>query len=109
MYMIYKIHEVLNYGGFFAGDTVTITAHEAGKPDDEVTLTIDQGALTNLDDRYQVLAGMALDVQGEGGHIVAATLVATPERVALRSIVKPKQAALAGPASDGDGARATDG
>ena len=97
--MIYRIHEVLNYGGFFAGDTVTVTAHEAGKPADEVTLTIDQGALSNLDDRYQILAEMALDVQQEGGHVVAAALIATPDRAALRSIVKVKQSAQAEPAT----------
>jgi len=86
--MIYRIREVLNYGGFFAGDTVTVTAHAVAQTDDEVTLTIDQLALTNIDDRFQIVAGMALDVQLEGGHVVAATLVAAPERAALRAAVK---------------------
>jgi hypothetical protein len=86
--MIYRIREVLNYGGFFAGDTVTVTAHTVAQPDAELTLTIDQGALTNLDDRFQIVAGMALDVQLEGGHVVSAALVAAPERAVLRSAVK---------------------
>lgn len=99
--MVYLINEVLNYGGFFAGDTVTVTARAAGGPAGEDTLTIDQGALTNLDDRFQILAGMALDVQQEGGHVVAAALIAAPDRTALRSIVKAKQPAHAVSAPDG--------
>ena len=86
--MIYRIREVLNYGGFFAGDTVTVTAHTVAQPDDELTLTIDQGALTNLDDRFLIVAGMALDVQLEGGHVVSAALVAAPERAVLRTALK---------------------
>ena len=99
--MIYRIHEVLNYGGFFSGDTVTVTAHAVAQPDAELTLTIDQGALTNLDDRFQILAGMALDVQLEGDHVVSATLVATPDRAMLRSIVKTKQLVQAATAAGG--------
>ena len=99
--MIYLIHEVLNYGGFFAGDTVTVTAHAAGDAAGEVTLTIDQGALTNLDDRFQILAGMALDVEQEGGHVVAAALIAAPDRAALRAIMKAAQPAHAGPSPAG--------
>ena len=86
--MIFRVREVLNYGGFFAGDTVTVTAHAVATPDVEVTLTIDQGALTNLDDRFQIVAGMALEVQLEGEHVVSATLAAVPERAALRTAVK---------------------
>jgi hypothetical protein len=90
--MIYRIREVLNYGGFFAGDTVTVTAHTVAQPDAELTLTIDQGALTNLDDRFQIVAGMALEVQLEGGHVVSAALVAAPERAVLRTAVKSARA-----------------
>jgi hypothetical protein len=85
--MIYRIREVVNYGGFFAGDTVTVSAHANDKPDEELTLTIDQGTLTNVDDRFQIVAGMALDVKLEGEHVVSAALLAAPERAVLRKAV----------------------
>jgi hypothetical protein len=85
--VIFRIREVINYGGFFSGDTVTVSAHATGKPDDERTLTIDQGALTNVDDRFQIVAGMALDVQLEGDHVTSAALLAAPERAMLRKAV----------------------
>jgi hypothetical protein len=86
--MIWRIREVVNYGGFFAGDTVTVTAYAIGKPDDELTVTIDQDALSNVDGRFHIVAGMALDVQLEGDHIVAAALLAAPNRAALRTAVR---------------------
>lgn len=91
--MIFRVTEVLNYGGFFAGDTITLTAKEAGKPDEERTFTIDQGVLTNVGgDRYKVLAGMALDLQTEGEHVSVASVVGAKDRAALRgAVVLPPQ------------------
>ncbi len=85
---IFRVHDVLNYGGFFAGDTVTLTAHAVDNPSEERTLTIDQGALTNVGgDRYQVVGGMALDLQFEGERVASATVVAAQERETLRRSV----------------------
>ena len=116
--MIYRVHDVLNYGGFFAGDTVTLTAHAVGAqppvgspveraavtnagsvgPADEQTFTIDQGALTNVGgDRYKIVAGMALDLQFEGERVATATLIAAKERAALRQAVVLKPEPLDGP------------
>ena len=91
--MIFRVTEVLNYGGFFAGDTITLTAKEVGKPDEERTFTIDQGVLTNVGgDRYKVLAGLALDLQTEGEHVGSATVVAAKDRKLLRdAVVLPPQ------------------
>ncbi len=85
---IYRVDDVLNYGGFFGGDTVTLSAHPVSEPSNEQTLTIDQSALTNVGgDRYKIVAGMALDLQFEGERVNAATLVAAQSREALRSAV----------------------
>ncbi|MEP7200947.1 MAG: hypothetical protein ABI874_14075 [Chloroflexota bacterium] len=86
--MIYRVHDVLNYGGFFAGDTVTLTAHAINEPTNEQTFTIDQGALTNVGgDRYKVVAGMALDLQFEGERVAAARVIAARERETLRNAI----------------------
>jgi hypothetical protein len=85
---IYRIHDVLNYGGFFAGDTVTVSAQAIANPSEEKTFTIDQGALTNVGgDRYKIVAGLVLDLQFEGERVSSATVVAAPERTSLRQTV----------------------
>jgi hypothetical protein len=96
--MMYRVHDVLNYGGFFAGDTVTLTAQAVGAAEREQTITIDQGALTNVGgDRYKIVGGMALDLQFEGERVGAAALVAAPERATLRNAVTVKDERLHGP------------
>src|SRR5918992_1201605 len=57
---LYLVSEVHNFGGFFGGDTVTLTATPRGVPDDERTITIDQRALANFRDRHTISAGMLL-------------------------------------------------
>ncbi len=95
---IYRVHDVLNYGGFFAGDTVTLTAHAVDTPNDEQTFTIDQGALTNVGgDRYKIVGGVALDLQFEGERIAAATLIAAKDRATLRKSVVVKDEPLDAP------------
>jgi len=92
---IYRIHDVLNYGGFFAGDTVTVSAHAIANPSEEKTFTIDQGAFTNVGgDRYKIVAGLVLDLQFEGERVASATVVAAQERTILRqTVVQPRFAA----------------
>jgi len=95
---IFRVDDVLNYGGFFAGDTVTLIARAVDDPADERTLTIDQGALTNVGgDRYKIVGGMALDLQFEGERVSAATVVASNRRETLRSAVDRKDTAINGP------------
>jgi hypothetical protein len=86
---IYRIHDVLNYGGFFAGDTVTVSARAVADPSEEKTFTIDQSALTNISgDRYKIVAGLALALQFEGERVSSATVIAAKERATLRQVVQ---------------------
>ena|SRR5438874_1446414 len=95
---IFRVDDVLNYGGFFAGDTVTLIARAVDDTSDERTLTIDQSALTNVGgDRYKIVGGMALDLQFEGERVGAATVVAAKQRETLRSNVATKDMALTEP------------
>ncbi len=94
---IYRLHDVLNYGGFFAGDTVTVTAHAVENPAEEQTITIDQIALTNVGDRYQIVGGMALELQFEGERVSAAKLIGAKDRTALRKAVNDRDKPLDAP------------
>lgn len=71
----WQVIEVHNFGGFFGGDTVTLTA---ARCDDwtEETLTIDEKALTNVCERHAVAPSMVLDLEMTGERVDAATLVA---------------------------------
>ena len=96
--MIFRVTEVVNYGGFFAGDTLTVTARAVGDPTDERTYTIDQGALTNVGgDRFKILADMALDLTIEGEHVASATVLAAKDRKVLRDAVVLPPEPLSGP------------
>lgn len=95
---IYRVQDVLNYGGFFAGDTVTLTAHAVNQPATEQTMTIDQGALTNVGgDRYKIVGGMALDLRFEGERVASATVVGAKERETLRKAIPPSTDPLDAP------------
>jgi len=90
---IFRVDDVLNYGGFFGGDTVTLTTHPLNEPSNEQTLTIDQGALTNVGgDRYKIVGGMALVLQFEGERVASAAVLAAKERETLRNAVVEAQA-----------------
>lgn len=52
------IREVLNVGGFFAGETVTLAAQRWPEGGPEQTLTIDDAALTNVTARHLLAPGM---------------------------------------------------
>lgn len=81
-----KVTEVHNFGGFFGGDTVTLSAMPW--PDgEEETLTIDDRALANIPDRYLVAAGMLLDLQMQGERVDRAFLIAAPDAEAVRSVL----------------------
>ncbi|MBI1802410.1 MAG: hypothetical protein HYR71_12365 [Chloroflexi bacterium] len=95
--VIVRLHDVLNYGGFFGGDTVTVTAHAVDRPAVEQTITIDQGALTNVGDRYQIVGGAALALEFEGERVSSATLIGMRERAALRQAVTTPAPPLDGP------------
>src|SRR3954471_1492803 len=75
----FLVQEVHNFGGFFGGDTVTLTATPfsgaAGPTGEEQTITIDQQALANVRDRHTISAGMLLEVVRTGERVDRAALL----------------------------------
>ncbi len=92
------VTEVHNFGGFFGGDTVTLSAipWPEGK---ETIFTIDEKALENVNDRYTIAAGMLLQLDITGERVDRARLVAAREWEALRNAlgVAPPTEALPAP------------
>ena len=68
------VTEVHNFGGFFGGDTVTISA-VPWPSGDETTLTIDEKALQNVSDRYLIAAEMVLQIEFTGERVDRAWLL----------------------------------
>ena len=62
----------ISYGGFFTGDTITLTASPVDAPDERRDFTIDDYAFDNLRDRYQVTPGMALGLETDSDKVVHA-------------------------------------
>jgi hypothetical protein len=95
----YLVQEVHNFGGFFGGDTVTLTATQQGNPDDERTLTIDERAFTNVRDRHTIAAGMLLALKLTGERVDRAELRGAATQTELRAALGPAQpeAPLDGP------------
>lgn len=89
----FRVIEVHNFGGFFGGDTVTLTATPQGAPDDEQTLTIDQGALSNVADRHTVCAGMLLALDFAGTRVERAELLGAGTHAELRAALGAPQPA----------------
>jgi hypothetical protein len=92
----FLVQEVHNFGGFFGGDTVTLTATSFGDPaGEEQTITIDQQALTNVRDRHTISAGMLLELDRTGERVDRAELIGAATHAQLRAALgKPE---LAGP------------
>jgi hypothetical protein len=92
---LYLVREVHNFGGFFGGDTVTLTAVVHGDASgEEHTLTIDERALANVRDRHTIAAGMLVSLKLAGERVDRAELLAAATRAELR-------AALGAPTIDG--------
>jgi rubrerythrin len=85
----YLVQEVHNFGGFFGGDTVTLTATPFGATavpaDQEQTITIDQQALANVRDRHTISAGMLLDLSRTGERVDRAELLGAATHTQLRA------------------------
>ena len=90
--ILYLVREVHNFGGFFGGDTVTLTAAvQGGAPDEEHTLTIDERALANVRDRHTIAAGMLLGVKLAGERVDRAALLAAATHAELRAALGAAQ------------------
>lgn len=87
------IQEVHNFGGFFGGDTVTLTAVRPSAPEAEETLTIDQQALANVRDRHTICAGMLLALRWAGERVERAELLGAASHAELRAALGPARPA----------------
>ncbi len=103
---LFLVQEIHNFGGFFGGDIITLTAlrqpsPHAGdnRPNEEYTLTIDQRAFTNVRDRHTIAAGMLLGLVLSGERVDRATLLGAASLAGLRAALGPPQpsAPLDGP------------
>ena len=85
----WRVLEVHNVGGFFGGDTVTLTARRWDNQIEE-TITIDEKALVNMQDRYHVAPGMVFDLQMTGTRVDKAGLLGASDwqtlKLALASV-----------------------
>ncbi|MEF3275737.1 MAG: hypothetical protein K6356_15315 [Chloroflexus sp.] len=79
------IREVLNVGGFFAGETVTLAAQPWPEGGPEQTITIDDAALANVKARHLLAPGMVLDLTLAGDRVEQALLLGASDHAALRA------------------------
>ncbi len=95
---LWRVLEVHNFGGFFGGDTVTLT--DARLVDGyEETLTIDEKALSNIRDRYCVGPALVLQLEMVGARVDSASLRAAADWATLDSalVPQPRTTDLVGP------------
>ncbi|HMA37463.1 MAG TPA: hypothetical protein VKY74_23620 [Chloroflexia bacterium] len=90
-YEYFVIDEVLNYGGFFGGTTVTIYAHPPAQPNADRKFIISEHNFENLKDgdRFKVLEGQVLGLVLEGDEVRTARVAGAPTRAALRAAIAP--------------------
>lgn len=84
----WTVREVHNFGGFFGGDTVTLTAARWGT-DEEETFTIDAQALVNVRERHAVAPSMVFRFDMVGSRVDRAELLAAPEWPLLDEALVP--------------------
>lgn len=96
-YVPYIVVDVLNFGGFFGGETVTLDAAPISAPDKIVGFIIPEHLFDNLTQRHLIAAGMALGLAVDGGEVRAATVLGAPTREQLKQIVKQPAPGEAGP------------
>src|SRR5262245_21872466 len=78
------VSEVHNFGGFFGGDTITLSGAPWPEAGEEQTLTIDEAALENVADRHTIVVGMLLELHLAGTRVDRALLLAAPDHNSLR-------------------------
>lgn len=96
-YVTYIVTDVLNFGGFFGGETVTLDAAPLSTPDKITGFIIPEHVFDNLTQRHLIAAGMALGLVVDNGEIRAARVLGAPTREQLKEIVKPPAPSEAGP------------
>ncbi len=90
-YEHFVVDEVLNYGGFFGGTTVTLYVRRPGEAGEDRQLIIAEHNFENLKggDRFKVQEGQVLGLVLDGDEVRAARIVAAPTREALRAALAP--------------------
>ena len=80
------VTEVHNFGGFFGGDTVTLSAMP-WPGGTETTWTIDEKALDNVSDRHIIAPGMVLQFDLHGERVDRARVIAARDWETLRNVL----------------------
>ncbi len=81
------VTEVHNVGGFFGGDTITLSA--TPWPDgEEDTLTIDEKALENIRARHTIMPEMLLELELTGDRVDRARLLASRDRELMNDALR---------------------
>lgn len=93
----YIVTDVLNFGGFFGGETVTLDAVPKAAPDRIASFIIPEHVFENLTVRHLIASGMALGLVVDNGEVRAARVLGAPTREQLKEIVKPPSPNEAGP------------
>src|SRR3954451_16304795 len=96
-YVPYLVVDVLNFGGFFGGETVTLDAAPLSTPDKISGFIIPEHVFDNLTQRHLIAAGMVLGLVVDNGEVRAARVLGAPTREQLKEIVKPPVPSEAGP------------
>ncbi len=94
----WSVLEVHNFGGFFGGDTVTLTTARWSDGTQE-TITIDEKALANVRERHLVAPSMVFDLQKAGKRVDRAELLGAADWPLLDTALgaAPSQGRLDGP------------
>jgi hypothetical protein len=85
----YRVVDVLNYGGFFGGETVTLDAYPFSEPERITGFIIPEHLFDNLTQRHLIQTGVALGLVVDGGEVRAARVLGAPTREQLKELVKP--------------------
>ena len=84
----WTVREVHNFGGFFGGDTVTLTAAQWGTNEEE-TFTIDAQALANVRERHAVAPSMLFRFDMVAARVDRSELLAAAEWPLLDQALDP--------------------
>jgi hypothetical protein len=97
-YELFVIDEVLNYGGFFGGTTVTLYAHPPDAPHEDRKFVIADHFFENLKggDRFKIQEGQVLGLVLDGDEVRTARVLGASTREQLREVAVPLPVADAG-------------
>ena len=96
-YAPYLVVDVLNFGGFFGGETVTLDAAPMSAPEKVTGFIIPEHVFDNLTQRHLIAAGMALGLVVDNGEVRAARVLGAPTREQLKDIVRVPPPSESGP------------